>query len=84
MPSRQRLISALTEHGPGHPARNSVEPCEISVSGYMALGEALEQLGASDCPALPVIDAATGRIVGLLTAENAGELMLIKAALKRA
>jgi hypothetical protein len=31
-----------------------------------------------------VIDAATGRLVGLLTAENAGELMLIKAALKRA
>ena len=81
--SRQRLISALTEHGPGHPARDSVQPCGISLPGYMALSEALEQLDASECPALPVIDEATGRLVGLLTAENVGELMLIKTALKR-
>ena len=84
MLTRQRLISGLSEYGPGHSAQAVIEPCEVSVTALTGLSEALDQLGASACPALPVIDAISGRLVGLLTAENVGELMMIKAALKRA
>jgi hypothetical protein len=35
------------------------------------------------CPALPVLDS-TGRLVGLFTPENVGEMMLVQSALARA
>ena len=82
--TRQRLISGLSEHGASFPAKTIIEPCEQSVTAFTVLSEAMEQLSASTCPALPVMDTQSGRLVGLLTAENVGELMMIKAALKRA
>jgi stage IV sporulation protein FB len=61
-----------------------MEVCDIEIPAHLGLSEALETLSASSCHALPVVDSVTGRLVGLLTAENAGELMLVKAALRRA
>lgn len=84
MLTRHRLINALSVHGASFPARSAIEACEVSVPPSMPLGDALEQLSAASCPALPVLDAMNGRLVGLLTAENVGELMMIKVALKRA
>ncbi len=82
--TRQRLISALSEHGPLHPAVLILESCELQVPGRMDLAEALSALDSSSSPALPVIDPITGRLIGLLTAENVGELLMVRAALKRA
>jgi stage IV sporulation protein FB len=84
MVTRQRLISALSEHGPLHPADLILESCEVQVPGRMDLAEALAALDSTTCPALPVIDPITGRLIGLLTAENVGELLMVRTALKRA
>jgi CBS domain-containing protein len=80
--TRQRLISALSEHGPQHPARLILDPCEGGVPPLMDLGEALARLDASTCPAMPVLDPHTGSIIGLLTAENIGELLMVRSALR--
>ena len=82
MLNRHQLISALSEHGANHPARAVMEVCDIEIPAHLGLSEALETLSASACHALPVLDPVTGRLVGLLTAENVGELMLVKAALR--
>ncbi len=84
MVTRQRLISALAEHGAGHPAGTIMEDCAVQVTQRMDLAEALAALDGSGCPALPVIDPVSGRLVGLLTAENVGELLLVRSALRRA
>jgi stage IV sporulation protein FB len=50
----------------------------------MDLAEALAGLDAGGCPALPVLEPISGRLVGLLTTENVGELLMVRAALRRA
>lgn len=82
--TRQRLISALTEHGPLHPAESILIPCDLQATPRMDLAEALTALDAGTCSALPVMDAYSGRLVGLLTAENVGELLMVRTALRRA
>ena len=81
--TRHRLIEALANHGPGYPAQLIIEKCEISLDPSMALAPAMDRLNASTCPALPVIDPLTDRLVGLLTAENVGETLLVRAALRQ-
>ena len=80
--TRRRLIAALAEHGPHHPAEAIVQPCAGSITAAEGLSQALEQLRGGDCPALPVVEPVSGRLVGLLTAENAGELLLVRSALR--
>jgi stage IV sporulation protein FB len=79
--SRKRLVSALAEFGPGHPAQLVLEPCAEGVGPLQPLSSAIEFLNASACPAVPVIDPVSGRLVGLLTSENIGEMLMIRAAL---
>jgi len=80
--TRNRLIAALTEHGPGYPAQLIIERCETVLEPRMALSEAMTLLSASECPALAVMDPVHDRLVGLLTAENVGETLLVRAALR--
>lgn len=80
--SRNRLIAALTEHGPGYPAQLVVERCDSVLEPRMALSEGMTLLSASGSPALAVIDPVHDRLVGLLTAENIGETLLVRAALR--
>jgi len=82
MLTRNRLIAALSEHGPGHEAVEIIEACPDSVPEAMGLGEALERLSGGTCPALPVIDPVSGQLIGLLTAENVGEALMVRAALR--
>ena len=81
--SRTKLISALAEHGPGYPAQLVIDRCEDTLAPADPLSDAMPRLSASPCPALPVIDPLTGRLVGLLTAENVGEALMVRAALAR-
>lgn len=81
--SRTRLISALAEHGPGYPAERVIETCDEALEPTDQLSNVMERLSSSPCPALPVIDPLTGRLVGLLTAENVGEALMVRAALAR-
>jgi len=80
--TRNRLIAALTEHGPGYPAQLIIERCGTVLEPRMPLSEAMTLLSASPCPMLAVMDPVHDRLVGLLTAENAGETLLVRAALR--
>lgn len=80
--TRNRLVSALSENGPMHPAIHILENCPDSVSPIISLGEGLERLRSGTCPAMPVLDPVSGKLVGLLTAENVGEVLMVRAALR--
>lgn len=81
--SRQRLIEGLARHGNLHRVADLAEDCVEAVDPATRLGEALERLRATPCPMLPVLDLASGRLVGLLTAENVAEVLMVRAALGR-
>jgi hypothetical protein len=40
-------------------------------------------LSSSNCPALPVLDPISGELIGLLTTENVGETLMVRAALMK-
>ncbi len=84
MLTRHDLISALAEKGPDHPVIDVMRPSPAATQPAIDLTEALDALSASDCPALPVIDPLTAELVGLLTAENIGETLMVRAALMKA
>lgn len=83
MLTRRDLISALAEKGPEHPVRDVMRRCPEATQPGMDLTRALDALNAGGCPALPVIDPLSGALVGLLTAENVGEALMVRAALTR-
>lgn len=82
--TRRDLISALADKGPDHPVREVMRHCPTGTHPGTDLAQALDALNGSDCPALPVTDPANGKLVGLLTAENIGEALMVKAALLKA
>ncbi|MES2598032.1 MAG: site-2 protease family protein [Verrucomicrobiota bacterium] len=84
MVTRQRLIKALSEHGAGYAAEGILEDCSMQITERMDLVEALAALDEHHCPTLPVVEPANGRLVGLLTSENVGELLMVRAALRGA
>lgn len=82
--TRHDLIAALAKNGADHPVREVMRRAPDATHPGMQLSQALDSLGSSDSPALPVTDPGDGRLVGLLTAENIGETLMVKAALMRA
>lgn len=80
---RGELISGLADFGPAHPAHQAMLPTSLFLEPSHQLTEALQQLEQSGLPALPVMDTVHDRLIGLFTAENAGEMMLIRNALRR-
>jgi len=80
---RTELISGLADFGPAHAAHLVMLPSTQTLEPTHPLAEALQQLEQSGLPALPVLDPVHERLIGLFTAENAGEMMLIRNALRR-
>ncbi|MFO1484310.1 MAG: site-2 protease family protein [Verrucomicrobiaceae bacterium] len=83
MLTRHDLISALAEKGPDHPVVEVMRSCPAATHPATDLPQAMDALSASECPALPVIDPLNGELVGLLTAENIGETLMVRAALMK-
>jgi Zn-dependent protease/CBS domain-containing protein len=83
MLTRHDLISALAEKGPSQLVVDVMRRCHESTQPTIELTQALETLNASDCPAIPVLDPVSGGLVGLLTPENIGETLMVRAALMR-
>jgi stage IV sporulation protein FB len=81
---RQGLIGALAEHGLQYPAVTAMQPCETTLQPMDDLNNAMQLLRTSSCPILPVLDPLSERLVGLLTTENIGEMMMVRAALTNA
>jgi Zn-dependent protease len=79
---RKTLISALADHGPQYQVSEVMEPCQIQLEPQQPLTEAMEKLQHSNCPALPVMDPISGGLRGLLTAENIGEMIMVRNAMR--
>lgn len=80
--TRDDLIRGLRERGPDSPAIQSAHRDLPVVSPHDSFDEAFLTMQESTCPALPVVDSA-GRLLGLLTPETVGEMMMIQSALPK-
>lgn len=78
--TRDDLIVALREGGPQSPVVESMRTNVPSLDPMMFFDRAQGVMQQSDSSALPVIDQL-GRLVGLFTHENVGELILLQSAL---
>jgi stage IV sporulation protein FB len=74
---RDDIIRALRQHGGDVPVRDVMHKDLLSVQPDDPLDEAFMKMQQCACPALPVIDDL-GRLVGLLTPENVGEMVILR------
>jgi len=83
MLTRHDLISGLAASGPAHPVISVMRACPEATQPSTDLTQALDLLHTMECHALPVIDPLSNELVGLLTAENVGETLMVRAALRK-
>ena len=79
---RSDIIRALKERGPDAKVADTMTSPIPTVGHRRCLDEALRILQEKSAPAVAVIDAA-GRLVGLVTSETIGEMMLLQQALPK-
>ena len=77
--TRDAMIKALKERGPDAPVIEIMEADVPTVASRARLDVAVKALTELGKPVVGVTDA-TGRLVGLLTTENLGEMIMIQAA----
>jgi Zn-dependent protease/CBS domain-containing protein len=80
--TRDDFIMALTQHGEGIAISAIMKKNLPEVDSYEMVENALMRIQESGVPALPVTHA--GQLVGIVTAENITEYLMIRSALKRA
>jgi Zn-dependent protease/CBS domain-containing protein len=79
--TRDRLVQAVAARGLESPVRDAMTASYETAEAREMLGPAFERLQTCQCPVLPVL--SDGRVVGLLTAENVGEFVMLRAAVTR-
>ena len=79
---RHDLIRAIKERGPDARVSEVMNPTLPTVSQRSCLDEALRLLQQKSAPAVAVVDPA-GRLVGLVTAETVGEMLMLRQALPK-
>lgn len=77
--TRDEMIKALRERGPDAPVVEVMRADIPVVHHRQNLAEALRLMQEKRLPAVGVADAS-GRLVGLVTPENVGEMMMVEAA----
>jgi stage IV sporulation protein FB len=77
---RDDLLGALRRSGAETPVAEVMRIDVPSLRETMLFERAVSIMQESNCPALPVLDLS-GKLVGLFTPENVGELMMIRSAL---
>lgn len=80
--TRKNLMRALAQSGPEAPLGDFISRDCFTVADTAMLDEAFQRMRESGCSTIPVMRG--GQLVGLLTLENVGELMMIETALQRA
>jgi len=80
--TRDAIIKALKERGPDTPVLEVMQADIPTVPARAKLDTALRSLMEKGRPVVGVIEA-DGRLVGLLTVENLGEMMMVQAALSK-
>ena len=78
--TRDAMIRALKDQGPTTPVLDVMQKDVPTVEARSKLDNALKLITAAQAPAVGVVDAA-GKLIGLLTPENVGELMMIHVAM---
>ena len=78
--TRKRLVQALTERDHSSRVYEVMEPACAPVEASGMLDEALQRMQEGNCALLPVTQS--GRLVGVLTLENVGELMMLSNAIR--
>lgn len=76
----QELLAALSKAGLESPVREFMQTEFATARPGDALEGALTRLRESTCPVMPVVDQ--DRLIGLLTVENVGELVMIREAVR--
>jgi Zn-dependent protease/CBS domain-containing protein len=74
--TRDGLILALRDHGPGAPVRDMMDRNFTTVEDWQPFETALTLLNNAKAPALLVLDRAH-RLVGLVTPDNVAEMMMV-------
>lgn len=77
--TRDDMIKALRERGPDAPVMEAMRRDVPLFHHRQPLDEALRAMQGGKHPAVGVVDA-DGKLVGLITPENVGELMMVQAA----
>jgi len=77
--TRDEMIKALKERGPDTPVVEVMRSDIPTVEHRRNLDEALRRMQEKRLPAVGVSDRA-GRLIGLITPENVGEMMMIESA----
>jgi stage IV sporulation protein FB len=80
--TRDTMIKALKERGPDTPVLEVMQTDIPTVSARAKLDTAVRLLTEKRLPVVGVTDAE-GRLVGLLTVENLGEMMMVHTALPK-
>ncbi len=75
--TRNAMVQALSKSGPGTPVIEAMAGEVPTVAAGARLSEALAHLNGRSAPAVGVVDA-NGRLVGYVTPENVGELMMVE------
>jgi len=77
--TRNAMIEALSATGPGTPVLNAMATNVPVIGLNSRLERALQAMQAANAPAIGVVDADQ-RLVGYISPENIGELMMIRSA----
>jgi Zn-dependent protease/CBS domain-containing protein len=80
--TKHDLLLALRQSGPETPVAEVMIKGLPTVLPQTNFQRAFDLMQSSKAPAIPVVDQA-GRLVGLFTTENVGELLMIQSALKK-
>jgi Zn-dependent protease len=77
---RKELIRALAAHDRDTPVADVADVNCFTTPPDAPLNDAFQQMSESQCSTVPVVD--DGALVGLLTLENVGELVMVSSALR--
>jgi len=80
--ARADIIRALKERGPDARVADAMTTNIPTISHRQRLDDAFKLLQEKSAPAVAVVDA-TGRLVGLVTSETIGEMMMVREALPK-
>jgi Zn-dependent protease/CBS domain-containing protein len=83
MLTRDDMIKALENSGLETPVANVMRRYVRLIRQNESLEQAFQLMQECECPALPVVNSL-GRLVGIISLENVGELMMIRSALPKA
>ena len=78
--TRDDMIAGLRRSGAGTPVAEVMRADIPTVPQSMLFDRAFAVMQECRCPALPVLDSA-GRLVGLFTPENVGEMIMVQSAI---